>query len=165
MHWRLTRAEYERHKGADNRAALRDLVASGPPPGLLAYAGEQPVGWCAIGPRADFPTLDRSRVLRRVDDTPVWSVVCFFVARHCRGRGVASELLDAALRYAAREGARVVEAYPVEPRKPHMPDVFAFTGTAAMFRQAGFVEVARRSATRPVMRLVLPSAPSHAERA
>jgi GNAT superfamily N-acetyltransferase len=169
MHWRLTRAAYEREKGAGNRAAFQALVAAGPPPGLLAYAGSAPVpgqalpaGWCALGPREQFPTLDRSRVLRRIDDTPVWSVVCFFVARQWRGQGVAARLLAAALKHAEALGAAVVEGYPVEPRQPHMPDVFAFTGTAALFRAAGFNEVARRSATRPIMRYALPGAPAGA---
>jgi len=123
------------------------------PPGIIAYAGGEPVGWCAAAPRDSYPVLDRSRVLKRIDDEPVWSVVCFFIAKHFRRRGLTVELLRAAVRHAARRGARIVEGYPVEPRKGAMPDAFAYTGLAAAFRRAGFTEAARRSETRPIMRI------------
>jgi GNAT superfamily N-acetyltransferase len=152
MTWRLTRSEYERNKGESNRNLFRDIVAEGSPIGLLAYDGDEPVGWCAVAPRDEFSTLDRSRILKRVDDQPVWSVVCFFVRRSHRGRGLTVRLLEAAIEYAGAHDAKIVEGYPVEPRKPEMPPVFAFTGLVSAFRQAGFVEVARRSETRPIMR-------------
>lgn len=152
MTWRLTRREYERTKGDGNRKLFHDIVTEGRPVGLLAYDRGEPVGWCAVASRDEFPTLDRSRVLKRVDDQPVWSVVCFFVKRSHRRRGLTVTLLRAAIDYAAQHGANVVEGYPVEPRRPDMPPVFAFTGLAAAFREAGFVEVARRSETRPIMR-------------
>lgn len=131
---------------------MKKLVEAGEVPGLLAYADDQPVGWCAVAPREAYPVLENSRTLRRVDDKPVWSVVCFFVARRFRGKGVARELLRAAVDYGKRKGAKIVEGYPVEPKKERMPDVFAWTGFASVFRKIGFVEVARRSPTRPMMR-------------
>jgi GNAT superfamily N-acetyltransferase len=155
MHWRRTRAEYARSKGDANRQAFRKIVANGAPVGVLAYTGFEPIGWCAIAPREAFPTLERSRILKRVDDRPVWSVVCFFVKRGWRRRGISTRLLEAAVEYAAERGARIVEGYPVEPRTAEMPPVFAWTGLVASFRQAGFVEVARRSETRPIMRYVV----------
>lgn len=155
MWWRLPRALWTRQRGAGNRQALRRLVAKGKVPGLLAYAGRQPVGWCSVGPRADFGALDRSRVLAPVDDQPVWSVVCFFVARGFRRQGVSRRLLAAAAAFARARGARVLEAYPVEPGGGAMPDLYAYTGLASAFRRAGFVEVARRSPKRAVMRLDL----------
>ena len=157
MTWRLSSAEYEARKGDRNRRALRRLVAREPSPGLLAYLGGRPVGWCAVAPREAYPKLDRSRVAARVDDRPVWSIVCFYVVRDCRGHGIASALLDSAVDFAVAHGAEVVEGYPVEPAKDEMPDLFAFTGLASMFRRAGFHEVARRSPTRPVMRRELPA--------
>jgi GNAT superfamily N-acetyltransferase len=152
MWWRLPRAEYEHSKGEPNREALKALVMGDEPPGLLAYVEDQPAGWCAVAPRADFPVLARSRVLKPVDDLPVWSVVCFFVARPYRRQGLGVALLQAAVDYAAKRGAVAVEGYPVEPKSGTMPDAFAWTGTPRLFERAGFEEVMRRSPTRPIMR-------------
>jgi len=157
MHWRRLAAAFERGKGRGNREALRRLIASGATPGLLAYADGQPIGWCAVAPREAYPRLERSRVLRRVDSEPVWSVVCFFVARPHRRQGVSVTLLEAAAAFALEQGARVLEGYPVEPQRGASADVFAWTGTAAAFRAAGFTEAHRRSPTRPIMRRVLHS--------
>jgi len=152
MWWRLKRSEYEKQKGAGNRRAMKKLVDSEQVPGLLAYSRGEPVAWCSVAPREEFPVLERSRVLKRVDDKPVWSVVCLFVAKSYRRKGLTAKVLEAAVEYAKRQGAAIVEGYPTEPRKPEMPDVFAATGLASAFRKAGFTEVARRSDTRPIMR-------------
>ena len=152
MYWRLTRSEYEKKKGLGNKKALRRIVDSGRPPGLLAYAGGKPVAWCAVGPRGIYPVLERSRILARIDDEPTWSVTCFFVVRPFRRQGITFQLLKAAVDFAGRKGARVVEGYPVEPKKGSLPDVFAYTGLPSAYRKAGFVEVLRRSETRPIMR-------------
>lgn len=152
MEFRLPRAEYEAIKGEGARRALRARVEAGPPPGLLAYDAGDPVGWVAVGPREDFPKLDRSRVLARVDERPVWSIVCFLVRKDRRRRGVTRALIEGAARFAAESGADLVEAYPIDPRKPDVPPVFAFHGLDSAFRSVGFEEVARRSETRPVMR-------------
>ena len=152
MWWRLKRSVFEKRKGAGNKRAMKKIVSSGEVPGVLAYAGKEPIGWCAVAPREAFPVLDRSRVLKRVDETPVWSVTCFFVDRRYRQQGVSLELLRAAIEHVRKRGGRFVEGYPVEPRKDRMPDAFAFHGLASAFSQAGFVECARRSDTRPIMR-------------
>lgn len=152
MTWRLTRREYELGKGEGNRRAFREIVRSGQRPGLLAYHLGQPVGWCAVGPRESFPALERSRILKPVDDQPVWSIPCLFVAKSHRRQGVSEILLKAAADFAKDCGAHLVEGYPVEPKKSDMPDVFAFTGLASAFQKAGFEEVLRRSETRPIMR-------------
>lgn len=152
MWWRLPRAEFERGKGDGNRRAMRRLVSRGVVPGLIAYEGDEPVGWCALGPRESYPRLDRSRVLARVDDAPVWSVVCFFVSRSHRGRGLTARMLEEAARFAASRGADTLEGYPVAPRKGRMPDAFVYTGLPGSFEKAGFREVARRSDTRPIVR-------------
>src|SRR5688572_10778890 len=120
-------------------------------PGVLAYDGDEPVAWCAIAPREAYPRLERSRVMAPVDERPVWSVTCFFVARDHRRRGLTVALLRAAARFAAERGARIVEGYPIEPGA-RQPDAFVYTGLASAFLAAGFEEVARRSPTRPVMR-------------
>jgi len=152
MSWRLHRAQYEKQKGPRNKAAFRKIVSTGPPPGVIAYSGAEPVGWCAVAPREVHARLENSRVLARVDNQPVWSVTCFFVAKPFRRVGVSMQLLRAVVDLAARFGAQIIEGYPVEPRKSPMPDVFAWTGIASAFRQAGFREVVRRSSVRPVMR-------------
>jgi GNAT superfamily N-acetyltransferase len=155
MAWRLAPADFSLRKGDGNRRALRALVTKGEPTGILAYDGATPVGWCAIAPREATPRLERSKVLARLDDTPVWSVTCFFVARTHRKQGVTVALLRAAAVHAGRAGARIVEGYPVEPRRGELPAAFAWTGLASAFRAAGFTEAARRSATRPIFRLAL----------
>lgn len=127
-------------------------MKKGDPPGILAYAEGRPVGWCAIAPRADYSRLARSRVLRRVDDRPVWSVTCFFVTAPWRRRGVTRKLLEAAVRFARSRGAKVIEGYPLDVKTANYPDVYAYTGFASAFREAGFTEVARRSESRPIMR-------------
>jgi GNAT superfamily N-acetyltransferase len=152
MWWRMKRSVFNEKRGDGTKRALRKLVTDGPPPGLIAYDGRTPVGWCALAPRADYPVLERSRVLAPVDDQPVWSVVCFFVARTHRKKGMTVALLEAAAAHAAKKGARIVEGYPVEPRAGKTADAFAYTGLASAFRKAGFEETLRRSETRPIMR-------------
>jgi GNAT superfamily N-acetyltransferase len=123
------------------------------PPGVLAYSGKQAIGWCAIAPRDQYIALTRSRVLAPVDDRPVWSVSCLFVACSHRRQGVSVKLIRAAARFARDHGARAVEGYPVEPYSTTMPAAFAWTGLVSAFRRAGFKEVVRRSKTRPIVRL------------
>ena len=151
MWWRQTRAEFHRQRGEPNRIAFRTIVESGIVPGLLAYSDGEPVGWCAVEPRESYPTLDLSRTLARVDCEPVWSIPCFYVARHFRGRGLMPELLAAAINWAGRHGARIIEAYPIEPKNNLKKSTF-YTGVVPVFRRAGFVEVCRRSQRRPIMR-------------
>jgi len=152
MWWRLKRSEFERQKGDGNKQAMKRIVASGEVPGIFAYAGGEAVAWCSVAPRENYTALERSRKLKRVDDKPVWSVVCFFVAKPFRGKGIALQLLKAAIHYASKQGGRIVEGYPVEPKEGRMPDAFAYTGLVSTFRKAGFTEVARFSEKRPIMR-------------
>ena len=155
MYWRLKRSEFDRKRGQGTKRALKKIVNAGQAPGILAYADGEPVGWCSVAPREAFPVLERSRILKRVDDQPVWSVVCFFVARPFRRKGVTVKLLAAAVEYAQQHGAKIVEGYPVEPKKEAVADTFAYTGLVSAFRQAGFVQVLRRSETRPIMRYLI----------
>lgn len=155
MTMRLTRSEFQEQKGEGNREAFRAIVEAGPPPGVLAYDDDVPAGWCAVGPRADYSSLSRSRVLAPVDDNPVWSITCFFIAKEYRHRGLSVQLLRAAVDFAAAQGATIIEGYPIEPNRPNYPPAFAHTGIASIFLAADFVEVARRSETRPIMRLTV----------
>jgi GNAT superfamily N-acetyltransferase len=152
MWWRLSRSEWNRGKGEGNRKAFRKLVSSGAEPGVLAYADGEPVGWCAVAPREQYPALNRSRILKPVDDQPVWSVTCFFIARGFRHQGLSTGLLKAAIDFARARDAKITEGYPHDAKKA-TADVFVFTGLASAFRKAGFKEVARRSKGRPIMRM------------
>jgi GNAT superfamily N-acetyltransferase len=153
MLWRMARAEFERVKGEGTRAAMKWLVDAGERPGLLAYLKREPVAWCAVAPRMCYPALERSRVLKRVDCQPVWSISCLFIAKPYRRMGVSVALLKAAADYVRSRGGTVIEGYPVEPKDGgQTPDVFAHTGLASAFLRAGFTECVRRSKTRPVMR-------------
>ncbi len=155
MYWRIPRAEYERKKGAANRRAMKTIVHSKSSPGILAYDANTPVGWCSFAPRESYSVLNRSRILSPVDNNRVWSIVCFFVAKKYRRQGLTIKLLENAAKYAKENGAQILEGYPVEPPTGTFPEVFAFTGLASAFKKAGFREVARRSKTRPIMRLNL----------
>ena len=139
------------------RAELKALVDAGKPPGLVAYRGEIPVGWISLAPREEFARLERSPVMKAVDDRPVWSIICFVVPAEHRGQGVARALLQGAIAYARDQGATVVEAYPVDKRAPSKDDAMGF-GAKSMYDHAGFKEVARRKPTRPVVRLDLHAA-------
>lgn len=154
MFWRLPRKDWDAKRGPDNKNALKKIVeASRPSPGILAYARNEPVGWCAIAPRGQYVALERSRILKPVDDEPVWSISCLFIKRTHRRQGLSTLLLKAVVEFAAGEGAKIIEGYPVEPTMAKMPDPFLWHGVPSAFKAAGFKEVLRRSQTRPIMRL------------
>jgi GNAT superfamily N-acetyltransferase len=153
MFYRLRGRDFEQRWGEGNKAAFREVVAAGPPPGLLAYRDGVPVGWCAVAPRETFPRVLHSRVLRPEDDARAcWAVVCFYVQRSERHGGVAAALLEAAVAFAADHGATVLEGYPkdTEGTRKHANELFV--GSMSMFAEAGFEEAGRRSPQRPIMR-------------
>ncbi len=156
MYWR--RPDQGHRDDRDNKDRFADLVSAGRTPGLVGYVAqndvsEDPVGWVQVGPRTEFPTLDRSRLLRRLDDVDVWSINCFVVRGGHRKRGVGAGLLAAAIDFAKTQGATVIEAYPVDG--PRSSSVDYFTGTLSMFDEHGFVELIRRNDTRPIVRLTV----------
>jgi GNAT superfamily N-acetyltransferase len=159
MFWRLRRAEFDRSSAEERQAGLKGLVDSGQVPGILAYAGDEPIAWVSLGPRESFPPLERSRTLKRVDEQPVWAIVCFFVAKPHRRQGLMVELLRGAVAYAASQGARIVEGYPVDPAEGlHISGgTEGYMGLASAFHKAGFVEVARPSEKRAIMRYFVES--------
>jgi GNAT superfamily N-acetyltransferase len=141
-----------RTRAQANRAGLKALVDAGNPPGLIAYRGKVPVGWVSLGPREAYAKLKRSPVMKPVDEQPVWSVICFVVPPEHRGQGVARALLEAGIAYARKQGATLVEAYPVD--KPvRSKDEDVWFGAKSMYDHAGFREVARRKPHRPVVRI------------
>jgi len=155
MYWRLKQSVLDAQKGSGNKRAMKKIIGSGKIPGMLAYSEGEPIGWCSVAPREDFSRLDNSRILKPVDEKSVWSVVCFFIHKDHREKGLSIALLNAAKKYVKSSGGKILEGYPVEPKKDKMPDAFAWTGISAAFQSAGFKEVARRSETRPIMRFYL----------
>jgi GNAT superfamily N-acetyltransferase len=156
MFFRVRQSEFEggaRGRGRGNRRAFKKLVDRRKVPGLLAYRDGRPVGWCSVAPRSEFGRVERSPTTKPVDDeADVWSIVCFYIDRRHRGRGVASALLEGAVEHASKKGARIVEGYPIDSSVRKVPNAEGYHGFQSMFEAAGFEEVARRSPSRPVMR-------------
>jgi GNAT superfamily N-acetyltransferase len=150
MYWRLGGAYRDKPRGA-NKEALRQIVKHGPPPGLLAFDEDLPVGWCQLTPRDALPWLDRMWWFQRVDDEVVWSISCFFVRKSHRRQGVMTQLIAAAVKTAKRARKSALEAYPIDTGVPKSSSN-VFVGMASTFARAGFRIVARRSAARPIMR-------------
>jgi GNAT superfamily N-acetyltransferase len=163
---RLQAAEIEQLGGGSRETAMRRLCEREHPPGVVTYRDGEPVGWCNIGPRAEITRLARSRLIRPVDDLPVWSIVCVVVRAGYRRQGVTAHLLEGAVAYAASHGAPAVEAYPVDP-PGRMDTTMAFVGTKAMFDRSGFRVVGTTDATASGMprlimrRVVAPDPPRH----
>ena len=165
-YYRVRGIDFSKGGRARHRSVLEtataDHAVEGRAPGLVAYAGDEAVGWISIGPRDDYERLAHSRILAPLDQTPVWSIVCFVVGRRSRGRGVARALLAAGIAYARDHGATMLEAYPVEiPEGERIPSANVYRGSLSMFEGAGFEVVARRAAPgsddpRPIVRLPLP---------
>ncbi|MCM1013161.1 Uncharacterised protein [Brevibacterium casei] len=158
MHWRLRIDEWMENKGEGNKAAMRELAEGDRSPGIVGYLNHEPVAWCGFGDRADFSRLRRSTLLKSVDDEPVVSLTCLFMVKSHRGEGLLSAWIAAVCGHIAKTSpTRIVEAYPVEPRKRRRagPDT-AMTGISSAFTDAGFTEVARRKHDRPVLRYELP---------
>ena len=150
MYWRIG-SEYHKRAREKNQSAFREIVKRGPPPGLLAFDGEQAVGWCQLTRRDDLPWLDKARFFKRVDDVPVWSISCFYIRRGYRKQGVMSALIAEAVKAAKRAKAPALEAYPVDTEQPGSTSN-VFTGTVSAFTRAGFKPVAHRIPARPIMR-------------
>lgn len=149
MHWR--RPDGGHRDDIDNRERYEAVVEAGPPPGLIGYIGDEPLGWVQVGPRSHFPTISRSRLLKPVDEADVWSINCFVVRVGHRSHGIGRGMLAAAIRYAKDRGATTLEAYPVDGERASVVDYF--TGTLRMFEDEGFVELIRRNESRPIVRL------------
>jgi GNAT superfamily N-acetyltransferase len=154
MWFRVKRSEWEArcaNGGSANRQSLHEIVQRGDVPGILAYADGQPVGWCSVAPREQFPVLDRSPLFKRRDDEPIWSIVCFYVARSYRSRGAMAFLVRAAVEYARERGGKIVEAYP-RRSDGRLAAASGYVGLLPAFENAGFVEIAQPNATRSIVR-------------
>jgi GNAT superfamily N-acetyltransferase len=131
---------------ATRPAALREQLAEDPPAGLLAYVGDEVAGWIGFAPRPLLPRLERSRTIPKLDDIPVWAIVCFRIRVGFRRRGVATALLGGLVEYAREHGAPGLEAYPIDAAGERLDVSFSYVGFVSMFEKAGFRTVAGTSA-------------------
>ena len=153
MYYRLSKAEFLEGKAdGGNKEAMQSLVRSNLPTGILAFYEGQPVAWCAFAPREHFLKLEKSRVHKRIDNQPVWSIPCFFVGKNFRRQGISVALLKGVVKYAQAHGIKIIEAYPTIPTSETLPDSFAWIGLYKSFERAGFEIVDRTSKNRPMVR-------------
>jgi GNAT superfamily N-acetyltransferase len=152
MAWRLKSSDFNKQKGNGNKKNMKRLVDNKEQIGLLAYIGKEPICWCAVAPREKFIRLENSKVLTRIDDEQVWSVTCFFIKKEFRRKGLSADLLKAVIEFCRKKKVKILEGYPTVPYNSNIPAAFAWTGIPSAFIKAGFVEAARRSKTRPIMR-------------
>lgn len=156
MSFRLNNQEFEEGKSNDgNKNAMKKLVRSGKPTGILAFLEDRAIGWCAFAPRQDFSKLARSRVHKPIDDKAVWSIPCFFIDKEFRKMGLSVALLKGVIAYAKKNKIKILEAYPTIPTKDSFPDNFAWIGLYKSFERAGFEIVDQTSKNRPMVRYYL----------
>lgn len=160
MFWRLPRKDFKALRGDGTKAALKSMTDDKQVAGLLAYVDNEPVGWCSIGPRENYAALESSRILKRVDEKPVWSIVCFFVDKSARKQGILHALLAGAVEYAKSKGAKIVEGYPIDMQTPKLAgqklnSYSGYMGIASAFRKIGFKQVGSASETQLIMRYVI----------
>jgi GNAT superfamily N-acetyltransferase len=155
MYWRTRREDCQRGYGEGNKSVFKAIVESGKIPGILAYNAHRPVAWCSIAPRQDYPVLERSRTLKRVDDQPVWSIACFFISLTYRRKGMTELLIRAAIDYAHVNGARIVESYPLRTEITKLLPYERYMGIQSTYERLGFQVAASRSERRPVMRYII----------
>jgi len=153
MFWRLTSKEYDLYKGESNRIKIHKLVQDKKKLGIIAFKNDLPIGWCSISPRDTLTRLENSNLLKRIDDVPVWSITCLFVKKEFRRQDISSLLISEAAKFAFKNGALVVEAYPIIPKKKEVPEIFAFTGFASAYKKAKFKIVRKPNENRLIMRI------------
>ena len=160
QYWRQSSAEYGKGASGSGERNLSRQIADGPAPGMLAYVEGIPVGWLGFWPREKMERLVRSRTIPKVDDVPVWAIVCFMVRTGYRCKGIAEALLRGAIAHARTAGVPALEAYPVDAGGQRVDVTLGYVGFTSMFKSAGFltvVETDARSAGLPriLMRLQL----------
>jgi GNAT superfamily N-acetyltransferase len=155
MYYRQSRPDWKSSQGPARKSAFKAVCKKSPhPPGVIAYRDDQPVGWVAVAPRADYIRLQQSKILVPYDDKPVWSVTCFFIHRTARRQGLMEKLIGAAVDFAREEGATLVEAYP-KPVAEKQSAGDLFVGTLSAFERAGFKVMAELSEKRVLVRKTL----------
>ena len=153
MYYRLNKSDFVEGKFDEgNKNAMKEIVWSGKPVGLMGLYEGQAVAWCAFAPREDFVKLAKSRVHKPIDDEMVWSIPCTFIHKNFRRQGFSVALLKGVIRYAKENNIKIIEAYPTIPTQEKLPDSFAWIGLYKSFERAGFEIVDRTSKNRPMVR-------------
>ncbi len=160
MFWRLDRADFKKLRGGGTKEILHQMTWQNQEPGLITYIDGKPAGWCSVGPRENYLALENSRILKRVDEKPVWSIVCFFVDKSVRKQGLMIEMLRGAVAYAKKNGAKIVEGYPIDMQTEKLAgqklgSYAGYMGIASAFREVGFVQAGRASETQLIMRYAI----------
>jgi len=157
MWWRAETRNWNEVKGAPAKKMFKNLIQKSKAHGMLAFAGEEPVGWCSFGPRQDFPGLERVRAYKRSDISDVWSINCFFIHRKWRGKGLVRGLLKAAIEAIRKRGVKIVEAYPATTTKDgrKLTGSLAWTGPIKIFEEQGFKTIQSTNPLKPLVRLEL----------
>jgi len=158
MWWRKETSEpWKQFKGARAKETFKNLVQVGKAHGILAFVGDEPVGWCSFGPRQDFPSLEKVRAYKRDDTANVWSINCFFIHRRWRRKGLTRGLLSTVVEAIKKRGVKVIEAYPVTTTKDgrRLGAMMAWTGPLKIFEELGFKTVQATNPFKPLVRLEL----------
>lgn len=151
--WRLRQKDFQATSAAEHKHVLHERVAAcDPSPGLLAYQNGEPVAWVSVEPRSHFEALEYTTVYKPVDDTPVWTVSCFYLDESVRGQGLTSHLLEAVKVHVRANDGLAVEGYPEPPTTLESSGTPGYRGLIPAFERAGFEEIARLSNDRPVYR-------------
>ena len=151
-YWRLRHTTFGETSAAEHEAVLYERACSARPPGLLGYRDGEAVAWVSVEPRERFAAFEHARVYTAIDDTPVWTVTCFYLDEAVRGEGLTSTLFEAVKAHVAANGGVAVEGYPEDDVDFEATGTPGYMGLVGAFERAGFEAVARLSNGRPVYR-------------
>ncbi|MEO8146468.1 MAG: GNAT family N-acetyltransferase [Bacteroidia bacterium] len=152
MYDRIKKTDFAEGKYESNKQSFKEIVWSGKPTGLLAFYEDEAIAWCSLAPRENFMRIENSRVHKRIDDKPVWSMTCFFIKKEFRNCGLSTALIESTKKYAKQNKIKFLEAYPTIPYSKKMPDSFAWIGIYSAFKKAGFKIINHASKSRPMVR-------------
>jgi GNAT superfamily N-acetyltransferase len=158
--WMMPGSRFSALSVEEKTEILREETAASVPPGLVATVDGVGAGWVRVGPRPDHERLARTKLYGKTSpepwtDTSTWAISCFSVRKEFRGQGLTRRLLDAAVAFARENGARLVEAYPIDTATTKASSNELYHGALTTFLDAGFVETARPRADRPIVALDL----------
>lgn len=155
MYFRIPSKDFQENKPHGNKKLMKQLVDKNKPVGLMAFSNKEPVGWLALAPREDYMKIENSRVFKRVDEKPVWSITCFFIKKEYRHKGLSQQLIKGAVDFAKRKKIKILEAYPAIPYAERVPHPFLWVGVLSSFLKNGFTIVKQNSRSRAMVRLEL----------